>query len=219
MKKVLGFTLLELMVVMALLSLLMTGLISALRTMAQTETKIDQRLDRLDALRTTHAFLSKALGGISVARIDMPGELGKTMIPFSATAESLTWVGILSARPDVGGRRYFRLAIESQDDGDALVLRLAPCDADYAQPDWSVGEFHILTRRVGKLTIEAQGQSPQGHEKEKTWPSGWQTGWPIADVAPEQLRLSLQGDSQTGLAQWTFAIHGLPQSDESINTP
>ena len=100
-----GFTLLELIVVMALLSLLMTGLMSALRTMAQTETKIDQRLERVDALRTTRALLAKVLGGISVARIDMPSDLGKTMMPFHATADSLIWVGILPARPDVGGRQ------------------------------------------------------------------------------------------------------------------
>jgi len=219
MKIVRGFTLLELLVVMALLSLLMTGLISALRTMAQTETKIDQRLERLDALRTTHAFLTKALGGVVVAKIDLPGELGKTMIPLGATADSLTWVGILPARPDVGGRRYFRLAVESQEGGNALVLRVAPCNADYTQPDWSAAESHILTRGVAALVIEAQGQPPLGHEKEKTWPPGWQTGWPIADVAPEQLRLSLQDSAQIGLAQWTFSIRGLPQSDESINTP
>ncbi len=219
MKSARGFTLLELLVVMALLSLLMTGLISALRTMAQTETKIDHRLERLDALRTTHAFLTKALGGIVVAKIDVPVELGKTMIPFSATTDGLTWVGILPARPDLGGRRFFRLAIEPQDEGNALVLRVAPCDADYTQPDWSSAESHILTRGVTTLMIEAQGQPPQGHEKEKTWPTGWQTGWPIADVAPEQLRLSLQADAQTGLAQWTFSIRSLPQSDEAINTP
>lgn len=219
MKTVRGFTLLELIVVMALLSLLMTGLMSALRTMAQTETKIDQRLERVDALRTTHALLARVLGGISVARIDMPGDLGKTMMPFHATADSLIWVGILPARPDVGGRRYFRLAVERVDDGEALVLRLAPCDAEFTLPDWSSAEPHVLTHQVAKLTVEAQGQLPQGHEQEKTWSAGWQTGWPVADVTPERVRLSLQDGAQAGLAQWTFPLYVLPLSDETINTP
>jgi len=35
-----GFTLLEMLVVMVLLSVIMLGLLSALRTMAQTETRI-----------------------------------------------------------------------------------------------------------------------------------------------------------------------------------
>lgn len=218
MKPARGFTLIELLVVMTLLSLLMTGLISALRTMAQTETKIDQRFAQLDELRTTHAFLLQTLGRQSVARVDVPGTPGKTRIPFSASADSVTWVGILPARPNVGGRHYFRLAVEHAGTGDALVLRLAPCDANLTPPDWATAERHTLVARISGLTVQAQGLPPSGHAQEKSWPPGWQAGWPIADVAPEQLRLTLQDATHPELLQWTFALHALPQSDDSIST-
>lgn len=212
-----GFTLIELLVVMTLLSVLMTGLISAMRTMAQTETKIDQRLARLDELRTTHAFLSQTLGVVSVARVDVPGMPGKTTIPFAATANSITWVGILPGRPGAGGRHYFRLAIEPFDAGDALALWLAPCDADMTPPNWATAERHLLTPRVAQLAIYAQGSPPRGHEKEGTWPNGWQAGWPIGDVLPEQIRLSLKDPAQAAPQEWTFALHALPQGDDSIS--
>lgn len=212
-----GFTLLELLVVMTLLSLLMTGLISAMRTMAQTETKIDQRFERLDDLRTSHAFLAQTLGRLSAVRTDDPGKPGKSLTVFSATADSLTWVGTLPARPNVGGRHFFRLAVERADSGDALVLRLAPGNVDLALPDWSVAERHVLISGVAKLTIQAQGRPTQGHEKASIWPQGWQAGWPITDLLPEQLRLTLQDASQTDTVQWTFELHALPQSDNTIN--
>lgn len=213
-----GFTLLELLVVMTLLSLLMTGLISAMRTMAQTETRIDQRFERLDQLRTAHAFLSQTLGRLSTVQVDVPGVPGKTAVPFAATADSVTWVGILPARPNVGGRHYFRLAIEHVDASDALVLRLAPCNADMTPPNWSTAEQHVLVPRVSGLSIQAQGYPPQGYGQGNTWPHGWQAGWPVTDVLPERLRLSLQDSAQSMEQEWVFALYTLPHSDHSLST-
>ena len=71
-----GFTLVELLVVMALLSLLMLGLVSALRTMAQTEERIDGRLAQADEFRVTTAFVQEILGQISIRRKRSFPELG-----------------------------------------------------------------------------------------------------------------------------------------------
>lgn len=213
-----GFTLLELLVVMVLLAMVMTGLISAMRTMAQTEAKVDQRLERLNELRTAHAFLAQTLGGVSGARVDAPGGIGKTEVPFKATADTVVWVGILPARPNVGGRYFFRLAVEPFDAGDALALRLAPCDANFTPPEWSTAERHLLASGVARLGIQAQGTPPQGHEGQSTWPAGWQTGWPLADVLPEQLRLTFQDPTQSQGQEWVFALRPLIQGDDSLGT-
>ena len=60
-----GFTLIELLVTMALLSLLMLGMASALRTMAQTEERIDARLARADEFRIATGFLRSIVGRVS----------------------------------------------------------------------------------------------------------------------------------------------------------
>jgi len=212
-----GFTLIELLVVMTLLSLLMTGLISAMRTMAQTETRIDQRFARLDELRTAHAFLAQTLDRQSATKIDLPDAPGQTRSAFMAGPESVTWVGVLPARPNVGGLHFFRLAVEPTDAGQALVLRLAPCAPDLTPPDWSTAAHHILINQVTKLEILAQGSAPQGHTQEKTWPAGWQSGWPIADTLPEQIRLSLRGPDLADSWSWTYSLHALPQTDDTIS--
>lgn len=212
-----GFTLLELLVVMTLLSVLMIGMISAMRTMAQTETRIDQRFERLDDLRTSHAFLALTLGRLSGIRTDAPGAPGKTVSAFSATADTLTWIGTLPARPNIGGCHYFQLAVEHAGADNALVLKLAPCNVDKTPPDWSMAERHLLISRIAKLSIEAQGLPTPSHEKISIWPTGWQAGWPIGDLLPEQLRLTLQDASQTELVQWTFPVRALPQNDDTIH--
>ena len=60
-----GFTLIEVLVVMTLLSLVVLALGSALRTTAQTEERVDQRLARNDDVRVVTGFLQSVLGRIS----------------------------------------------------------------------------------------------------------------------------------------------------------
>ena len=63
-----GFTLVELLVVMTLLSLVMLAMGSALRTTAQTEERIDQRLQRADEMRVANGFLREILGRLSARK-------------------------------------------------------------------------------------------------------------------------------------------------------
>lgn len=211
-----GFTLIELLVVMTLLSVIMLGLVTALRNMAQTESKIDQRLERLDEIRVARTFLQQTLSRVSSSTLDAPGATGKTVIPFAATPDSLTWVGILPARPNFGGRHFFRLAIENTPAGSELVLRFAPWQPDLTSPDWSLAESRILIRGISQMTVQARGLPPQGHALAQSWPTGWQSRWPIIDALPEQLRLSLT-DTQGSWPEWNIAVHALPQSDSSFS--
>ena len=211
-----GFTLLELLVVMTLLSIIMLGLVSALRGMAQTEARIDQRLERLDEIRVARTFLQQTLSRVSAARLDAPGATGKTIIPFVATADSLTWVGILPARPNVGGRHFFRLAIEDSPAGRDLVLRFSPWKPDLVFTDWPSAEARILIPGIQQMALKAEGLPPQGRNPAEPWPNGWQNGWPVADALPEQVRLALV-DAQGDWPEWTIALRALPQSDSSFS--
>ncbi|GAB4212399.1 MAG: hypothetical protein Fur007_04610 [Rhodoferax sp.] len=212
-----GFTLLELLVVMTLMSLLMVGMVSALRTMAQTETRIDQRLQRLDEWRSAYALLSGVLAHVATPEMDVPDAPGKRRIPWRMTPDTLTWVGEMPARPGVGGRTQFRLALESipeaADPAPALVLRRAAWQPDAAAPDWDRAERTVLVHQVNALQFEAQGQRPRARNPNEPWPQGWQTDWPVPDVAPQHLRLTLH-DAQTDQPrQWAFALRYGQQTD------
>lgn len=216
-KSLRGFTLIELLVVMVMLALLMTGLVSAMRTMAQTETKIDQRLQRLDDLRTVHALLTQTLSQVSAQRIDVPETPGKSRVPFVATPDSLTWVGALPARPGVGGCHHFKLAVENTGSEPALVLRLVPCDPGLPPPNWATAQVHVLLRNVSQLAVQAKGLPPRDAPQANTWPQGWQNGWPVADSLPEQIRLAMSDAIPSDPMAWTFALHAFAQSDSTLN--
>jgi len=207
-----GFTLIELLVVMTLLAVIMMGLVSALRTMGQTETRIDQRLEHIDEVRVARAFLQQTLSRVSVLKMDEPGATGKKVIPLVAKSDSLAWVGIMPARPNVGGRHFFRLMMEGTDAGRELVLRFAPWSPDVVQPDWKSAQSRVLIRGVTQFAVLAQGQPPEGRNPAEPWPRGWQTGWPVADVPPEQLLIKLV-DTQGPWPDWVVGLHTLPQGE------
>ncbi len=209
-----GFTLLELLVVMSLLSLIMVGLVSALRSMAQTESRIDQRLERLDEIRVARTFLQQTLGRVSAMTLDAPGASGKRVVSFAATPDSLSWVGIMPARPSVGGRHFFRLAIEDTATGRDLVLRFLSWTPDIAFPDWSTAESRVLVSGISQITVQAKGMPPTGQYVSQAWPVGWQDGWPVAEVLPEQVRLGLV-DPQGDWPEWNIALRALPGSEST----
>ncbi len=211
-----GFTLIELLVVMSLLAIIMIGLVSALRSMAQTESKIDQRLQRLEEVRVARTFLQQTLSRVSAKTLDAPGATGKTIIPFVATPDSLSWVGIMPARSDLGGRHFFRLQLEDTGAGRELVLRFAPWSPDVVFPDWSAAETRVLIPGITQMKVQARGLAPLGYNVAQGWPAGWQNGWPIADTLPEQVRLNL-ADAQGDWPDWTIALLALPQSDASFS--
>jgi len=200
---------------MTLLSLIMIGLVSAMRTMGQTESKIDARLEQLDNVRTARAFLQQILSRVSAVPLDGDAT-GKSVIPFVAAPDSLTWVGILPARANLGGRYFFRLAIESADEKPAVVIRFAPWRPDLVFTDWQQAESRVLFHDVQQFKVQAQGLPRLAQDAARTWPIGWQDGWPVEDVPPEQVRLTLI-DAHGDWPEWTFRVSVLPRGDTTYS--
>ena len=107
-----GFTLLELLVVMGLLSAVMLALGAALRTIAQSEDRVDHRLAQADELRVASAFMRTTLGRVSARKMAPAPASGASPVLFAAAPEALAWAGVMPARYGQGGRQYFRLGIE-----------------------------------------------------------------------------------------------------------
>ena len=185
-----GFTLIEILVVMSLLAVIMVAMSSALRTMAQTETRIDERLKRNDQMRVVNSFLKKSLGRIDVVKSSNPNNPNDQGIQFLAGADSLSWIGIMPARHGTGGRYFFRVAPEETPQGKALVLRYAPWLMQATFPDWSQSESYVLAADITSFLVEAEGLPLDLQATPPNWPRGWQSGWPVKESIPQRLRLT-----------------------------
>ena len=202
-----GFTLVELLVVMALLSLLMLGLVSALRTMAQTEERIDGRLAQADEFRVTAAFVREILGRISARKQDESLKQGDSPFLFDGQPASVSWMGIMPARHGVGGRYFFRLGLEDFQGEQALVIRFAPWDEGASFPTWEQAQSRVLLKGVTSFALS--------YEDLSTEPEAWTSIWRRTDALPGHVRL----DVQTRNGDWPLWIVATRQLSQGGRRP
>ncbi|MBS0294429.1 MAG: prepilin-type N-terminal cleavage/methylation domain-containing protein [Proteobacteria bacterium] len=182
-----GFTLVELLVSMVLLSMLMVGMLSVMRSMAQAQERVERRLDSSDELRVATAFVEAVMGHASARRSSRILHAGESPYQFSARPQELVWVGVMPARFGMGGRSYFRLALENGAAGAALVLRFAPWDGAAALPDWNAAQSYIVANAVTSFAMfyeDAWQPVPQ-----------WVNTWQRVDSLPARVRIDLVTDA------------------------
>lgn len=179
-----GFTLLELLVVLALLSIVMLAMGAALRAVAQSEVRVDDRLARADEFRVAVGFIRSTMGRVSGQKVQAPAEAGASPFLFTASPDAVAWVGVMPARYGAGGRSFFRLGLESEGGDSALVLRFTPWEDVNTFPDWSQARAKVLVANATSFSVR--------YEDDRETPPVWLPEWPHADRMPRRLSLSIQ---------------------------
>lgn len=112
-----GFTLVEVIVALAIFSLIMLGVISALRTFGNTSSSLARMTERTDELRSVSIFLRDALensvvgtrsgggGGLSFGGL----EGAKPVAYFEVTKGALAWRSTILFGEAYGGSYFLRL--------------------------------------------------------------------------------------------------------------
>lgn len=180
-----GFTLLEVLVVMSLLSLVMLGMGSALRTTAQTGERVDQRLLRADEMRTATSFIYAALGRVSAQKINKPLVVGESPYLFSGQPNAVAWIGIMPARYGAGGRYYFKLSLGEVAREQGLILQFMPWTDAPIFPDWTQAEGRVLVPGVTALSLQYLDVG--------VVPPQWVPTWSSTEGLPDRAMLTLQG--------------------------
>ncbi|MDR0224944.1 MAG: prepilin-type N-terminal cleavage/methylation domain-containing protein [Burkholderiaceae bacterium] len=176
-----GFTMVELLVAMVLLSMLTLGLATVMSTVSQTQERVDVRLDRMDHQRVSIGFLRSVLGQLSAAqRQTGMRKQGESEYFFEGGPKGMQWLGIMPARFGMGGITHFQLAL----DGDALVLRFAPWKGVQVAPDWSQAQSYVLERAVTAFSLSYQNARVNVAQ--------WQPQWADEKDLPTAVQIQLQ---------------------------
>ncbi|MFM2450591.1 MAG: hypothetical protein RIS44_3041 [Pseudomonadota bacterium] len=179
-----GFTLLELLVVMTMISLIALAMVGAMRTMAQTESRVSDRLQRVDEYRSVSAFLQSILGRISSRKLNPAPPAGANLHMFSVEPDAVNWVGAMPARHGAGGMTIFRLAAEAHAGESALVLRFAPLNDKTQYPDWKDAEQRVLVPQLTSLSLSFMDGRDGAAQ--------WQQAWSVSDRLPSRIRIAVQ---------------------------
>lgn len=138
-----GFTLVEVVVSITILSLVMVALLAGLRTMGSTQVAIQGVVDRVDEVRTVSSFLRESLGtavvgGIGGEELSFGGGAAETTY-FRIQGDTLEWKSRVLFGENYGGSHFLRVAPE----GGELVLRWQD-SSDLPEPD----DWHNAPHRV-----------------------------------------------------------------------
>lgn len=203
-----GFTLVEVLVVMTLLSLVVLALGSALRTTAQTEERVDQRLARNDEIRVVTGFLQSVLGRISGEKRQGITSADESPFLISAGPQELVWAGVMPARFGVAGRQFFRLALAEVGGSSALVLQFTPLEESVLPTAWDQAASEVLVRNVAAFALQYQDAAQDQPE----WLAAWQT----KDRLPSHVLISMEA-ANVAWPPLVVAMRPLIASDPSAS--
>ena len=204
-----GFTLVEMLVAMSLLSLIVLGLAGAMGTMGRTETSIDNRLERMDESRASTDFLRAVLGRISAKRVQGLQQQGMLSAApsaffFEGAGQSMTWVGVMPARYGVGGRYHFRLAMGSYDGAPAVMLSYLPWIDQQTLPDWGGAQTYPLLQHATGLSFQYLDGAID--------PPQWGSDWGAVDRLPQAVQVVMSTESMV-LAPVVVQLRVMPAGD------
>jgi len=171
-----GFTLVEVVVALAILSLVMLTTITGLRTLANTQTALDRMTGRIDEVRSVSSFLrdtleSAAIGSSGTGGLSLGGD-DRESAYFNLTPDSLTWKSTILIGESFGGTYLLRVARED----DLLVLRWQePGPSGEPQQDWNQAQERTLVEDVEEFELAWRPES--GDDWRRQWGPGDTARW------------------------------------------
>lgn len=141
-----GFTLIEVVIALSLVSLVMLGLIGAMRTFGASATRLEARSISLDELRLVPAFMDSILSRAVWRSLNLVSDDG-SVGSFKGGREGAQWLGVMPGRHGMGGMSHMRLTVIEMYGERVLALQVLPFVGD-AAPDWSAVEPEVVVNQL-----------------------------------------------------------------------
>lgn len=142
-----GFTLLELLIALALLGLMLVLLFGGLRLGVRSWDAAQGTVDTMGTVRAVEGFLRREFSQIHPYRFKGPN--AQPTLAFRGERERVIFVAPLPERIGGGGLRLMSIALERDAQGQRIVWREQPLDV--AQPD-----FSSLANASGQVLISRE---------------------------------------------------------------
>lgn len=177
-----GFTLVEVIIALALLSLLMLGLVSALAGFGNTAARLEARAGREGDAWLAAAFLRGALSSaVGQLRHTLPD--GSQSAYFAGRADGLEWLGSMPARHGAGGLYLFRL--EADGPPPRLLLRYLPY-VPGATPAADAFASQVLAEGLDALRLSYESRARRPDET-----THWSDTWAEPGHLPARVRIEI----------------------------
>src|SRR5690606_29893989 len=175
-----GFTLIEVVVALTVLSMISLATLSAIRTFGSTQQKLDIVSERTQEMRAVSQFLRRVLVDAQPLMRQSPGAYSSF---FQGDQSELLWVAPFSASRLIGGLTVFRLVAN---DAQQLTVQFTPFHDANQELDWSTHEPYVLVDQLNEFTL-TYSASPT---------DDWVVAWGNEAQNPDRVRLSIAANGR-----------------------
>lgn len=191
-----GFTLVELVVSLALLALLILGAHTAIRTSTQAVASGERLIDRTNKLRVTQELLRRQISQALALPVEQRSGTNESIF-LDGSRDELTWVSSMPGYLGRGGPYVQRISLERGPGGQSLVFRHAMLNG--WDPDDGFDERRAppvtLLEGIRDLRIEYRALDDSGRL------GNWQDRWDKPFQMPLLVRIRVEFERDTR-QQW-----------------
>lgn len=181
-----GFSLMEVLAALALLTIVLLGVYSGISTATRIVRSGDTAIQRMDEIRSAQNFLRAELAQALVVPFDQNDD-GDPIV-FSGDDHTLRFVAPLPGYLSRLGPQLQTVSlVDDGTSGYRLEVRLALLPPDGSDPQ-PLGEPEVLLRGIRKGTFAYRGMDEQNR------PGDWSDTWSDGRRTPSLVRVELQVD-------------------------
>jgi len=184
-----GFTLIEVLIAMTLLSIMVVLLFSSLRICAQSWEQGENKITEVNEVAVVYNFFQRHLSSAIPLWNDFAASGAVTenkdkTFSFQGKKQFLQFVSVFPASAGRSGMQLFSISPQQQDGEQLIKVTLTPFFPVAEGEEWRQEEV-VLLRHVSDFTLAYFGAADDGSA------SRWQDEWLEKDVQPRLVKINI----------------------------
>jgi general secretion pathway protein J len=188
-----GFTLVELLLAITLMSILLGLTYSGLRAATRSSQRGEIRLAAGGELRASHQFIRRQLNQMLPLSFAETDDLEEVRIVFQGDANHIQFVAPMPGYLGAGGPQVQLIEVVSNNDGEFFVQFSHALLQGFAEERLRDRDPVILLEGVNSAAFEFLGKDEDGEL------TGWYSNWDQPDMLPVAVRLDLEFNDELNL--------------------
>lgn len=178
-----GFTLIEVLIAMTLLSIMVVLLFGSLKICADSWEKGESKIAEVNEVAVVYNFFQRHLSVAQPLWNDLSEE-GERTFAFQGKAQSLQFVSAFPASAGRSGLQLFSLELQNEDNQQVINVTITPFFPVIEGEEWHKEEVTII-KGVTEFTMAYYGSD--GGDTET-----WQDQWLDREVLPRLLKINIE---------------------------